>query len=287
MSIRSILPAMLFATQASFGQADDGKTIEWLAVNYPPLSIQEGSSAGSGYLDQLMAALQPLFPGFKHTIIYGNSTRLEQEMKRGHNTCTISMQKTPEREQYMVFSKPYTKILPNGIIALGLQIGRFTQYADANGRISLSRVLADHSLTLGISQGRLYSKPLNQLLDPLLQAGAPQIQVLSGNKIAEGVYRLLQRRQIDYMLGFPMEEQYFYKHTPNSLPTVYLPVSEDYEAGDRYFGCSRTAWGQQRVEQMNRLLESKALRQRLQDIYESQLSPESVKLYRSQLARQQ
>lgn len=267
--------------------AEEGPDFTWLVVDLPPFSIVKGPQAHSGYVDQVITLLQPQFAGYRHTIVYGNSSRIEQEMRRGRNTCTVSMLRTPEREQYMVFSKPFLRIMPNGIITLRSQIARITNGHDNAAPLALTDLMADKRLTLGLAQGRVYGARLDREIEAAIQQGSGHIQILSGSNVNEGLYRLLQRKAIDYMIGYPEEEQYLSQHYTNPQPTAYLAISENVSLIDHYFGCAKTPWGRQRVEQMDRLLESIELHQRLQDLYLTHLGQEAGKLYRSWLAHPQ
>src|SRR5690348_11181203 len=92
-----LLLAMSYAAQAT---GVENKEIRWLGIDFAPMTIIQGPEAGTGYQDEVLAILRPLFNSFKQTVIYGNSSRLEQEMKRGRNTCTVAMLQTPARLQY-------------------------------------------------------------------------------------------------------------------------------------------------------------------------------------------
>jgi uncharacterized protein (TIGR02285 family) len=281
------LLVLLSASLLASASAEEMPKFGWLAVDLPPFAITSGPQAHTGYVDQIIALLQTKFTGYQHSITYGNSSRIEQEMKRGRNTCTVSMLRTPAREQYMVFSKPFLRIMPNGIITLRSQIDRLTGGRDSTAPLALADLIADKHLTLGLVQGRVYGAQLDHAIQSAMQQDSTHIQVLSGSNVGEGLYRLLQRKTIDYMIGYPEEEQYFFKRYTNPQATAYLAISENSALVDHSFGCSKTAWGRQRVEQMDHLLESKALRQQLQDLYLTHLGPEAGKLYRDWLERGQ
>jgi uncharacterized protein (TIGR02285 family) len=267
---------------------DEGKEMEWLASDLSPLAIKDGPQAGRGYFDRIMALLLPAFAGYKHSVTYANSFRRERQMHTGDHICTVSMLYSQEREQYMVFSKPYGTILPNGIILLKAKQTRFKPYLQSSGTIQLSSLIGDTSLKVGLSQGRYYGGPLDRLLHTKDESNPlTNVSVLNGNDSNVELYKLLQRGVIDYVVGYPIEKHYFAQRQSNAAAMVYLPIAEEPALIGRHFACRRTPWGMQRVEEVNRVLESKTLRQQLQESYEDQLDPEDIKLYRSRLEHMQ
>lgn len=276
---------MAFGDGAQAGT--DSREMRWLGIDFAPMTIVAGPDAGTGYLDEVLRTIQPLFPGVKHSILYGNSSRLEQLMQRGGNICTIAMLHTRARERYMVYSKPFARIIPNGIITLKTLEQRLEAFRDQHGNVSLARAGSDRTLRLGLSQGRVYGDQIDDVIRPWV--GPPlarHVEMLASTNIGEGLYRMLQRGRVDYMLGYPLEERYFLqRYTDVNSPTVFIPIAESSKLIDRHLACVNTPWGRQRVAEMNRLLESKELRQKLQGIYESRLSPDARVLYRMWLER--
>lgn len=284
---RLLLSLLLMLSASSRAASDDAKEIRWLGIDLAPMMMLDGPQAGTGYLDEIMNTVRPLFPGYKQSIVYGNSARLEQQMKLGGNTCTVAMLQTPARAKFMVFSKPFARIIPNGVITLKSLEPKFNAFRDSYGNISLTKASADSSLRFGLAQGRVYGGKIDPLIKPLLGPPvAPQVMLLGSTNIGEGLYRMLQRGRVDYMLGYPLEEQYFLqRYADVKSATVFLPVAEAGPLIDRHFACAKSPWGEQRVAEMNRHLESKELRQKLQSIYESHLSSDARSLYRFWLER--
>jgi uncharacterized protein (TIGR02285 family) len=273
---------LLSAQFALAAPSEGGKEMTWLAIDFAPIFIREGPDAGTGYLDRIMATLQPYFANYQQHVIYGNSTRNELEMKRGGNTCTVGMLATPEREKFVAFGRPYMRMLPNGIITLKALEGKFNAYRNAAGRVVLAQVLADPALRLGVAKSRLYSGGINRVLQPYVEPlPAGNVQAVASGDIGQTLYDMMQRRRIDYMLGFAIEESYFRQHNAIKQPTVFLPVEEASELLDASFACARTPWGRQQVEEMDRhFASSPALVQKLRQAYESWLSPDERRLLR-------
>lgn len=274
----NILLCCAALAQAAPPPAD--KEMTWLALDFAPVYIRDGPDAGTGYLDEVMTMLQPYFADYRQHVIYGNSSRNELEMKRGGNTCTVGMLATLYRETFVAFGRPYMRMLPNGIITLKSLVPRFNAHRNAAGRIVLAEALADHSLRLGVARTRIYGGAINRVLQPAVEpASADNVQVVATGDIGQTLYEMMQRRRIDYTLGYAIEEGYFRQRYGARQPTVFLPVEEANELIGANFACARTPWGRKQVEEMDkRLVSSPALVQKLRRAYESWLSPDALKL---------
>lgn len=269
------------------GVAEVNNEITWLAIDFAPIFIKEGPEAGRGYADLATAYVAPLlFPGYKQTTLYGLPYRLDAEMQKGGQTCSMAMLQTPRRMPFTVFSQPYERILPNGIITLKSNVPRFQNMRSPGGMVSLSKVLANRMLRGAVSQGRVYGPGIDAVLGPVVKAPRQEnVLAVAGSKLGENLYEMLQKGRVDYVLGYAVEEQYFYKFQPLAQESVYLPVEEASTLIEPMFSCPRTPWGEQKVREMNKLLESKKVRKDLQAIYEKWLSPDQRKLYREWLTR--
>lgn len=277
---------VLLALECGRAWAAEPKEMTWLTIDFAPVSIKDGPEAGTGYTDLSTTYLAPLlFPGYKQKTLYGPPLRLDAEMQKGENSCSLIMLQTPRRMPFMIFSQPYERILPNGIITLKSNLSRLEGMRSPGGAVSLARLVANRTLRGGVAQGRVYGPGIDAVLGPVVKPPAPNIMSVAGTKLGEGLYEMLQRDRVDYFIGYAVEEHYFFHHRPLARESAYMPVEEANALVAPSFSCARTAWGEQKVQEMNRLLESKNVRQKLQEIYEKHLSPDQLKLYREWLTR--
>ncbi len=283
MQIRPLLLslALLAASALACAENTPKEEITWLAADIAPSMIQQGPLAGTGFLDLAMADLRALLPNYKHTVLWGNGKRQEQEMQAGRNACTVALLRNPRREAFILYSRPYFRILPIGIITLKSAVGKFDAYRADNGLVSLAKA-RNSPLQLGIAYGRVYGGSIDKLLEAQLSA-QKNLLIRSGTDISDGLYNMLQNGRIDYQLGYPVEEAYLFQSHPKQKPTAFLPIEEAGTLHNMYFACARTAWGEQLVAEMNRHFESKKLQQKFQKNYEKWLSPDSLKIYRAWL----
>lgn len=291
MRLRLLLSAVLLYGQPlplsaePVAQAD----VLWLGVDFKPMIIKDGPQAGEGFLDKTLLLFQQLLPGYRHLSTLSNTRRQEQEMltglREGRRVCSVALFRTPKREDFAVFSRPYLSVLPNGIITLQRLAPRFAPYRDGAGDLQLARILADSQLRLGVTRGRIYGGAVDKLLAPLAASEPnPAVVWRAAADIGEGLYGMLQRGRIDFTLGYAVEEQYLVRQVPGQEPTVFLPLAENTGLLDARFSCARTPWGANTVAQVDALLAGPALRARFQAFYEQWLGPESLQLYRAKLA---
>lgn len=292
MRLRLLLSAVLLCGQPLplFAEPAAEPDVFWLVSDFKPFMILHGPQTGEGYLDRSQSLFQQLLPGYQHRAVQGNASRREQIMQTGlhgkRQVCSATLFLTPKREGFAVFSRPYLRVLPSGIITLQRLLPRFAAYRDGAGDLQLARIIADRTLRMGVTRSRAYGGVVDKLLEPLAATESdPSVVWRAGEDNSEGLYGMLQRGRIDFTLGFAVEELYLHKRKPDQEPTVFLPVAENTELLDARFSCARTPWGANTVAQVDALLADPALRARFQAFYEAWLGPESLQLYRSKLTR--
>lgn len=277
------LPFALALLAANAAAAPPSNRLIWPSADIAPSMIRSGPQAGTGFLDLAMADLRALLPEYKHETLWGNTKRQEQEMQTGRNTCTVALLRNPRREAFLIYSRPYFRILPVGIITLKSRAAEFDAYRNEHGLVSLAKVRTDSPLQMGIAFGRAYGGTIDKILEPQLSATPKNLLIRSGTDISDGLYGMLQRGRIDYQLGYPVEETHLSRSHPGQKATVFMPIEEAGALHNMYFSCARSPWGERMIARMNRHFESKPLQRKLQKNYERWLSPEALKIYRSWL----
>ncbi|MDP3813741.1 TIGR02285 family protein [Pseudomonas sp.] len=291
MRLRLLLSTVLLCGQSLslFAEPAVEPDVFWLVSDFKPFMILHGPQTGEGYLDRSQLLLQQLLPGYQHRSVQGNASRREQIMQAGlhgkHQVCSATLFQTPKREGFAVFSRPYLRVLPSGIITLQRLVPRFAPYRDGAGDLQLARIIADRALRMGVTRSRVYGGAVDKLLEPLAATESdPSVVWRAGEDNSEGLYGMLQRGRIDFTLGFAVEELYLQRQQAGQEPTVFLPVAENTGLLEARFSCARTPWGERTVAQVDALLADPALRARFQTFYEQWLNPESLRLYRAKLA---
>ena len=140
------------------------ETIDWYRAYFPPVTIPSGPDAGQGFFDRVHDFLIRRLPEYEHNHRTGNFKRIIAEIKKGQTACCPSLYKTKEREEFVAFSVPAVVVLPNAVITRKDVVDRLEPYLTAENKLKLSEVLKNQNLTLGISNGRVYSGGIDEVL---------------------------------------------------------------------------------------------------------------------------
>ncbi len=256
------------------GAAMDAVT--WMEVEFPPGYIHRGPLRGQGYEDVITRILMENLTGYRHDKMMGNLARMYHEFKQGRRVCNVALFKTPERQQFMVFSIPSTFTLPNGLITLKKRWHRFGSATE----IRLESVLQT-DLRLGISRSRSYGKAIDAVLKNA--EGSDRIFVHSGKDVFESLLRMLLSDRLDCMLGLPEEVIYVAEKMGVEDRIVTIALAENQGTYDAWLGhvaCSRTPWGERIIGRINAILRKERPTERYRQAYERWLDANQIPRYR-------
>ncbi|WP_163338196.1 TIGR02285 family protein [Desulfopila sp. IMCC35008] len=269
-------PAMCSDTvnQDTFGE------VNWYRAIFPPITIPEGKDEGKGFFDRVMNFVIAELPEYSHYHHIANFKRIMVELQKSESSCCPSLYKTKERAEFIEFSIPAVVVLPNGIITTQRNQHKLEQYVDQEGKIKLSALLADKALSLGVSNGRLYSGGIDEILSR--HQGAKNITIQSGEDVFYGLMSMMYLGRVDYIIGYPTEVRYHSRNDPQFRESVYFPIQENnvpFTLG--YIGCSKTESGQEIIDRVNTILLQNRDTDAFLDYYESWLDISTKRFYRS------
>lgn len=245
-----LIPCILAPVYAA---AENETEIAWYRADFPPVSIPAGKHADEGFFDKTMHLLIEQLPEYSHQFRTANFKRIMLEIGENKNVCCPSLYKTKEREQFVAFSLPAMVVLPNGIISSEKNRSKLSSHLDAEGKLSLQSLLEDKSIKLGISNGRLYSGGIDQILDQF--EGQNNILVHSGNDVFRGLINMMHLGRIDCLIGYPVEAGYFARENEKLNDYVYYPIKESsvpFTVG--YIGCPDTEWGHNTIQKIDKIV---------------------------------
>ncbi|MBF0587686.1 MAG: TIGR02285 family protein [Magnetococcales bacterium] len=238
-------------------QAQDDSTLIWLRDNLPPAFIQSGPEKDQGIVDGVVSMLMTALPQYQHRVKNANMARILHMIKQKRPVCYAGFLKTPEREQYITFSRANLLTMQNGIIIAKAHRGdRFEQ---GQAPLSLATLLGRADLIPGLIRGRSYGASIDRLLKE--RAPVQTLYRTEGNAL-EGILKMLDVGRIDYSLGFPWEAPYVAKRIGLNHKFSILPIEENYRSRwvKNYIGCPKTPWGIKTIhhiqEALNELMPS-------------------------------
>lgn len=242
-------------------------TITWTSWDNPPAYVLSGKEKGMGIQDQIEKDITSLLKEYVHERLTVNISRVLQMAKEDGTSCNAGWLDTPEWRELFYFSKPVFIIKSNGAI-IRKDKARLFKYSK---KISLERLLAEKNLRLGVS--RAYGQGIDQILQKYNYQNNPMIDVVSSDLLA---HQMLRKGRVDFIIGYPIEINYYRQMSNDQSDVVYLPLEENEDTIEVVLACNKTAIGKQVIDQINKLLDKKSLK-RFEKYQDYWLSPEEIK----------
>lgn len=233
----AFLWVVLLAAGAVASAQGAAPTITWLVIDYPPYSILHGRDAGQGIADSLVQLLDAHLVGWTSRHEPGDPATIMARMKAGERVCSVPYIRTPERERVLAFSLPAMISPPVAITVRRRQLASF----GGGAPVSLESLLDNPRLRLAVALGRSYSPRIDSVLEG--HRAAPNVYWRRGPDVYSGLFDLLAKGSVDYILGLPEEALYLARQhgMEGELTNVPLVESSDYLVG--HVVCPNNAWG--------------------------------------------
>lgn len=245
---------LAFATGLNLAAADK-PTIYWHLSDWPPYYFTSPEMKGKGEAGATAYKAMELLTDYQHESKLTPSKRASALMKAQPNHCRSGLFKTPEREEYMYFSKQIQYYFPYGVTIHKKSLERFQPYIGKDNYIDLDKALASGEITLAINEGQSYGKSLDALLKKY-EGGKNIIKTSSGVKFRETLLkRLFSSNSYHGTLAIPEEFNYHAKQQNlDGGQLLYFPVvgTELFGSGWwGYIGCSKSDLGKEVITKVN------------------------------------
>lgn len=128
----------------------------WYRDDLYPFTIASGETAGQGVVDQVTDKIQGDLKEYRHFYQQAVISRIFEALARQDGIIYPTALKTPEREKFLHFSRPYLVMSPVGLLipkSLGM-----------TGLITLSQLAEVPEFRLVLARNRVYGAFLDQLL---------------------------------------------------------------------------------------------------------------------------
>ena len=272
-----LLGLTLFSDVAAAEPAESLPEIRWVIAPYPPFHITEGDLAGHGIIDQVVSSMQAQLPGFRHTNTVMTDSRAWQELKDLPLVCHPAALKTPEREQFAVFSEAGA-IVPSMVFIMRQDVkrGLFGERQMA----SLAEVVNHPTLRIGMISERAYGDidgPLHSL-----QRSSRLVQV-SNQYGPLSLLRMLKAGRVDVMIEYPWILRYMASTDGSDAAEVMATMGiEELEPFLKsQVACSATDDGRRVVQQLNGWIRSQLPLESNRRIVGDWLDPDTLLRYRA------
>jgi uncharacterized protein (TIGR02285 family) len=249
--ISRALAILLLSYSAHAAETDVRSVIYWYAAYAPPIAITYGPDQGKGWADRRIEILRKRLPQFRHQLVEASDSRMLEDIKTRPNVCSANLTRTPERAVYIEFSKPLTRILPNGLITTRLHQAQLTRFVNERGEMRLAELLAAGKHRLGIAQNEGYGAGVDQLLRKYARADALVI-VPSSDHFASRLLKLGNQDEFEAILGSEIELHYIARQRQLAESDfVFVPLAEEPALVPTYIGCSKSPLGRRFITAIN------------------------------------
>ncbi len=262
---------------ASISSAEDKDTISWYHPDFPPVYILEGPLAGTGVGDSILAYFVERMPGYHHETRVANFRRIITTIAAGEEACGITLLKNAERDKVVLFSDAFMISPLNEIITLKKNLSTFAPLMDAEGGVSLKSVMEKSELMLGYSNGRSYSRKIDQIIKS--SENEKNSYAASSLDIFVSLMKMLERERIEYTIGYGYEAMYVARQLGFEADVVAIPLHEQNSYIPVYAGCPKTDWGQKVIAQINTIVKTARLDPQVYGVYKPWLDPGSWERY--------
>lgn len=243
----------------------------------PPFFIHEGPLEDQGYEDLLTDILEENLPQYNHKRMQATISRHYQQWKQGENACSVAMYKTAEREEFAYFSIPSCFTLPPGIIILKESFDKF----GGKKVISLSDILKEETLVIGRAKKRSYGVEMDKVLNEF--GTEKNTFAYEGPQLTLNLFKMLLAGRIDGLPSLPEEAMYLAETEGFKDKIMILAINENlvnYDAMITRVACSKTDWGKQTIENINKVLLEQRPTDRFRAAYERWLDTSALEEYR-------
>ena len=264
--------------------AADRPQVRWLVIDFPPFHIVSGPDRGKGLRDRYLDTLRARLTNFDSKVEVSDTTRQVALMQAGQPVCAISMLRTPEREQYMLFSdQPYGVQLPVRLVMASQSVATLGPVGDDQG-IDLMRVLSGGMIRLGVLPKRRFGASIDRVIADAAARYPNAVQVFNANGSLDGLLDLIAKGRIEATLGYGIEVEQIRQHNPKLGDFAFLPVTQAPDLVPTYVACSRSPLGARVIADVNAQGFNDAATRQLRLDYEALLPASERKQFERALA---
>lgn len=237
-----LLPWLVQATDSA-SPVQSKPRIHWVQLDFPPYYLK---TSNDGRDESVAALLESYLPQFEFRRLQVPASRLMKSLDdaQGANVCVLSLYRTPEREQRLLFSKhPSTFGLPIELITRTELLPQLAEFRHGD-RYSLAEILRKFPQAVGITASRSFGATLDELLQD------KRVTRLAGETALGSLLGMVSRSRLDYALGYP-DEMVYLSRMQRMTNLVSLPLTETASFSLGFVGCNATADNAAMIDALN------------------------------------
>lgn len=235
--------SILFAWTVQAADTVVKPRIHWVQLDFPPYYLK---SSNDGRDESVAALLESYLPQFEFRRLQVPASRLMKSLDdaAGANVCVLSLYRTPEREQRLLFAKhPSTFGLPIELITRADVVPTLAEFRHGE-RYSLTELLHKFPASFGITAARSFGASIDGLMSDR------RITRLAGETALGSLVGMVARGRLDYALGYP-DEMVYLARNQHLTNLVSLPLAETASFSLGFVGCNATPDNAAMLEALN------------------------------------
>ncbi|GJD64215.1 TIGR02285 family protein [Methylobacterium frigidaeris] len=241
------------------------KQITWSVYDAAPFMMTDGPDRDTGIFDRIRRLLSARLTGYSHSTLNVPFPRIVTSLKNGEEWCFVGGVRTPEREQFAVFSRPVAMFYPLRIVIHASQRTRF----EALGALSLRTLLSEHR---ALRTSMLRNRAMAPVIDALLRQYPPG---QTHSEFGEA-FRMLLNDRLDYLVEFSSIAAYNARQLGQPDAFLGLPFAESPEPVFARVMCAGTPWGREVVARIDAVLAAERPSPAYRSIVEAWAAPEDL-----------
>ena len=170
----------------------DAENLDIFYFEYPPYYHQLENQEASGIIVDIARRVFAA-AGVEPTFSFVPAKRILHELQSGRPAASLGWFKTPEREQFALFSLPIYVNRPVGVFFLREDESRFSPYSTLEGLLKSGQFVLGR--VQGFSEGPQLDAMLEKYRDKTVQVATDSVRLL----------KMLECRRFDFMLIAPEE----------------------------------------------------------------------------------
>ncbi|TMP88130.1 hypothetical protein CWC05_01430 [Pseudoalteromonas ruthenica] len=251
--------------------ANERQTIRWLVFDFAPYYIMSDTHQGEGRDEQTIALLQQQLPNYRFDYVHIPGSRAIHELSNPQNTyCILSLYKTQRRLDKLLFTNNASTVGLSPALVMRKELANTLGLVEGEP-VSLSQLLAEQGLRLGLPMNRSYGKELDHIIN---HSPRGSLVTRPGKDVLASLTYMLIKERLDMLVGYPSEHYYLASKMGVKEQMAIFPIAEVAPISHGYVGCSNTALGSEHIDIIDSALEKIATTDSYQQVMMRWLPPQ-------------
>ena len=229
----------------------DARTIKWITHDFAPYYILSGPDKSQGRDESIISLLEQQLPHINFERIIIPSGKVIQELANlQSNACALSLYKNKYREERVYFTHQSSTAGLSPSIAMHQKLS-IALGIESSKSVSLTNLLVNKKLTLGVSMNRSYGSEIDKIINTTPNTN---IVIRPTRDTLSTLTYMLNLERIDILLGYPSEHYYLAKTMGFNDNLTQRMLTEAPKISYGYIGCTKNEQGAEDIATLNQQL---------------------------------